>query len=163
MATLTLAAAPAVFAQSAPTVIRIGSPDLGTAGKPFPGGNPLAVAKANGWLEEEFAKDNIKLEWTFFRGAGPAVNEALSGKQLDVVFLGDLASVIGFDVAVDARERANLRHKHADVFELLRAQWQRWNEGFLPITDEVFTHGVTPDIQADRYAPTSPTRLQSAG
>jgi sulfonate transport system substrate-binding protein len=91
---LALASAPAVFAQSAPSVIRIGSPDLG-AGKPFPGGNPLAVVKANGWLEEEFAKDGIKVEWTFFRGAGPAVNEALSAKQLDVVFLGDLASVIG--------------------------------------------------------------------
>ncbi|HMN78415.1 MAG TPA: ABC transporter substrate-binding protein [Burkholderiaceae bacterium] len=76
-------------------MIRIGSPDLGTAGKPFPGGNPLAVVKANGWLEEEFAKDNVKIEWTFFRGAGPAVNEALSSRQLDVVFLGDLASVIG--------------------------------------------------------------------
>jgi sulfonate transport system substrate-binding protein len=51
--------------------------------------------KARGWLEEEFAKDHIKVEWTFFRGAGPAVNEALASKQLDVVFLGDLASVLG--------------------------------------------------------------------
>jgi sulfonate transport system substrate-binding protein len=78
-----------------PTVIRIGSPELGTGKNPFPGGNPLAVVKANQWLEQEFAKDGIKLEWTFFRAAGPAVNEALAAKQLDFVFLGDLAGVIG--------------------------------------------------------------------
>jgi len=82
-------------ADGIPTVIRIGSPELGTGQKPFPGANPLAVVKANNWLEEEFAKDGIKVEWTFFRAAGPAVNEALSAKQLDFVFLGDLASVIG--------------------------------------------------------------------
>ncbi|HMN78416.1 MAG TPA: sulfatase-like hydrolase/transferase [Burkholderiaceae bacterium] len=63
-----------------------------------------------------------------------------------------------FDLAVDARERANLRRRHPDIFDRLRTQWQRWNEELLPITDEVFTHGVTPDIQADRYVPDSPAR-----
>lgn len=86
---------PGAHAQVHPTTIRIGSPELGTGEKPFPGANPLAVVKARRWLEEEFAKDGVKIEWTFFRAAGPAINEALSGKQLDVVFLGDLASVIG--------------------------------------------------------------------
>ena len=63
-----------------------------------------------------------------------------------------------FDVANDERERANLRHRHADVFERLKAQWAAWNAGLLPITDDVFTHGLTPDIQADRYAPERATR-----
>jgi sulfonate transport system substrate-binding protein len=81
-------------AADGPAVIRIGSPELG-AGTSFPGANPLAVVKARRWLEEEFARDGVKVEWTFFRGAGPAVNEALSARQLDIVFLGDLASVIG--------------------------------------------------------------------
>lgn len=58
-----------------------------------------------------------------------------------------------FDVVVDTLERANLKHKHPDVFERLRAQWEAWNAQFLPITEEVFTHGVSPDIQADRYVP----------
>jgi len=89
-------AAPLVLrAQTPAKVIRIGSPDLGTAGKPSPGASVFAVLQANKWLEEEFAKDGIKVEWNFFRGAGPAVHEALSAKQLDVVSLGDLASVIG--------------------------------------------------------------------
>lgn len=82
-------------AQAKPSIIRIGSPDLGTGGKPSPGGSALAVVHANKWLEEEFAKDGIQVDWKFFRGAGPAIAEALSAKQLDVVFLGDLASVIG--------------------------------------------------------------------
>lgn len=82
-------------AQSAPAkVIRIGSPDLGTAGKPSPGASSLAVLQANKWLEEEFAKDGIEVQWNFFRGAGPAVAEALAAKQLDIVYLGDLASVL---------------------------------------------------------------------
>ena len=89
-------AAPMVLrAQSPAKVIRIGSPDLGTAGKPSPGGSVFAVLQANKWLEDEFAKDGIKIEWNVFRGAGPAVHEALSAKQLDIVSLGDLAAVIG--------------------------------------------------------------------
>jgi arylsulfatase A-like enzyme len=58
-----------------------------------------------------------------------------------------------FDVAQDVRERANLRERQPEQFEQLRQQWTQWNTGFLPITDEVFTHGITPDIQADHYAP----------
>lgn len=56
-----------------------------------------------------------------------------------------------FDVEDDARERANLRHKHPNVFERLRQAWQDWNAQCLPITDDVITHGLSPDIQADRY------------
>ena len=36
-------------------VLRIGSPDLGTAGKSSPGASTLAIVQANQWLEEEFA------------------------------------------------------------------------------------------------------------
>ena len=60
-----------------------------------------------------------------------------------------------FDVTVDERERANLREREPEVFARLQRQWVEWNSGFLPITDEVYTHGVTPDIQADRYVPHS--------
>ena len=50
-------------------------------------------------------------------------------------------------------ERANLRDKHPEVFDRLRTAWEQWNAQFLPITDEVITHGLSPDIQADRYVP----------
>jgi arylsulfatase A-like enzyme len=65
-----------------------------------------------------------------------------------------------FDVAVDQRERANLRERQPEVFARLKRQWEEWNSGLLPITDEVFTHGVTPDIQADRYVPHTLTRVR---
>lgn len=86
--------APWVVRAQSNKVVRIGSPDLGVAGKPSPGAGSLAIVQANKWLEEEFAKDGIEVQWHFFRGAGPAVAEALAAKQLDIVSLGDLASVI---------------------------------------------------------------------
>jgi arylsulfatase A-like enzyme len=65
-----------------------------------------------------------------------------------------------FDLAVDERERANLRDRRADVFARLKQQWERLDADFLPITDEVFTHGVTPDVQADRYVPERTARTR---
>ena len=67
-----------------------------------------------------------------------------------------------FDVRLDVRERANLRQRHPEVFERLRTAWTAWDAQMLPITDEVFTHGLTPDIQADRYVPDH-RRRPSAG
>lgn len=58
-----------------------------------------------------------------------------------------------FDVVTDARERANLKDDLPELFARLKALWETWNADFFPITEEVFTHGVTPDIQADRYRP----------
>lgn len=96
LSALTALAPLPVRAQTAPTLIRIAAPEQGAAGQQsFPGATPLAVAKLRGLIEDEFKKDGIKIEWILFRGAGPAINEALAAKQLDVVYLGDLASVIG--------------------------------------------------------------------
>jgi arylsulfatase A-like enzyme len=68
-----------------------------------------------------------------------------------------------FDVVVDERERANLRDREPEVFERLRGQWERWNEGFLPVTEDVFTHGLSPDVQADRYVPQRLRRAPPVG
>ncbi len=84
-----------VRAADVPSVIRIGSPELGVGGKSATGTGAASVVQHQKWLEQEFAKDGIKVEWVFFRGAGPAVHEAVSAKQLDFFYLGDLASVIG--------------------------------------------------------------------
>jgi arylsulfatase A-like enzyme len=58
-----------------------------------------------------------------------------------------------FDVVTDQRERANLRDREPALFAQLKQAWEAWNETQLPIHDAVFSHGVTPDIQADRYVP----------
>ena len=91
-ATLALAAA---AAQAAPAVIRIG---VATAGGGDPvtwGGSPGGVARNQQWLEQEFKSSGIQVEWLFFKGAGPAVNEALSNKQIDFAYQGDLPSLVG--------------------------------------------------------------------
>ncbi|MDX1122049.1 hypothetical protein GOL29_29300 [Sinorhizobium medicae] len=46
--------------------------------------------------KKEFHTDkDIKVEWTYFRGAGPALNEAVAAKQLDFFLLGDLPAIVG--------------------------------------------------------------------
>jgi sulfonate transport system substrate-binding protein len=81
-------------AANKPAIIRIGVAQPGIGNPPQFSGSSAAVANAKGWVEEEFKADGIKVEWFFFKGAGPAVNEALSNKQLDFAFQGDLPSIV---------------------------------------------------------------------
>ena len=76
------------------TAIRIGvaQPAVGTP--PSFSASALAVAHAKGAFEDEFKADGIKIEWIFFKGAGPAVNEALTNHQLDFAVQGDLPAVV---------------------------------------------------------------------
>ncbi|HEY1608399.1 MAG TPA: ABC transporter substrate-binding protein [Paraburkholderia sp.] len=78
-----------------PTVIRIGVAQQGVGDPPTFGGSPAATVQQQRLLEKEFAKDGIKVEWLFFKGAGPAVNEAIADKSLDFAYQGDLPSVLG--------------------------------------------------------------------
>ncbi|NIF83252.1 PhnD/SsuA/transferrin family substrate-binding protein [Comamonas sp. Tr-654] len=80
---------------ASPQAIRIGVATAG-GGEPINwGGSPGGVVRANQWLEEAFKDSGIKVEWLFFKGAGPAVNEALSNKQIDFAYQGDLPSIVG--------------------------------------------------------------------
>lgn len=84
-------------------VIRFGFPGVGADNKPYSHGTVIPYARAEQLLEQEFAKDGIDVTWTFFRGAGPALNEAVAAGQLDFFLLGDLPAIVG---------RANgLKHK----------------------------------------------------
>lgn len=75
--------------------LRIGVATAG-GGNPITwGGSPGSVARLNNWVEDAFKNTGIKIQWLFFKGAGPAVNEALSNKQLDFAYHGDLPSVVG--------------------------------------------------------------------
>lgn len=85
----------AAFAAGLPTTIRIAAPDQTAGSQSFAGNNTIALAHIRGALEKEFEKDGVKVEWSFFKGAGPAINEAFANQQIDFAYLGDLASVIG--------------------------------------------------------------------
>jgi len=87
----------AAHAQSAakPQVVRIGFATPGVGNDPVrTGGYNLALAYTDGSLEADLAKDGIRVEYKFFKGAGPAVNEALANKQLDFALQGDLPSLL---------------------------------------------------------------------
>ena len=76
------------------TTIRLGVAQPAIGNPPGFYGSSISIAHAKGWIEQEFSRDNIKIEWFFFKGAGPAVNEALANKQLDFAFQGDLPAIV---------------------------------------------------------------------
>jgi sulfonate transport system substrate-binding protein len=85
----------ATAAHGAPEVVRIG---VATAGGGSPvtwGGSPGGVIRAQELLEKAFEGTGTRVEWLFFKGAGPAVNEALSNKQIDFAYQGDLPQTVG--------------------------------------------------------------------
>ncbi|MGC3997699.1 MAG: ABC transporter substrate-binding protein [Anaeromyxobacter sp.] len=96
--TIALALALAPFSRPAaadkPAVIRIGVASIGTGGRPVTGWSSVSVVADNGSLEQEFKADGIQVKWTYFSGAGPAVNEALANGQLDFAFQGDLPALV---------------------------------------------------------------------
>jgi sulfonate transport system substrate-binding protein len=87
----------AAAARAEPLVLRFGYPGIGIDNRQFAGGSVVGVAHANHYVEQEFANDpDIKVEWTFFRGAGPALNESLAAGHLDFAAgLGDLPAIVG--------------------------------------------------------------------
>jgi sulfonate transport system substrate-binding protein len=79
-----------------PITIRIGFASVGEDNRQFSSGNAIAVAHANRYLEDEFKDSpNVRVEWFFFKGAGPAVNEGFANGQLDFASQGDLPEIIG--------------------------------------------------------------------
>lgn len=92
MVLLSMIATNLLAADNQPSVIRIGAPGA-AYGKPFTSGISGFI-HAKGLLEEEFKKDGIKVEWSLFKGAGPAVNESFANNLLDFAYLGDIALII---------------------------------------------------------------------
>jgi sulfonate transport system substrate-binding protein len=91
--TLALIGAPRADAES--ITIRVGQAGIGPGGTRFvPGLVGLIGTKR--YLEREFeGNPDVKIEWYHFKGAGPAVNEALASNQLDFAYEGDLPSLTG--------------------------------------------------------------------
>jgi sulfonate transport system substrate-binding protein len=79
----------------APSAIRIGFPGVGVGNRPVSGASVLATIHLQGRMEHEFKKDGIDIEWSFLRGAGPAMNELYANGLVDFSTLGDLPSIVG--------------------------------------------------------------------
>lgn len=82
--------------------IRIAVPDL-SAGTQHSGGGITDVLQQQQLLEKAFAADGISIQWNYFKGAGPVINEAFANGQVDFAYLGDLAAIIGKANGVDTR------------------------------------------------------------
>ena len=84
------------IARAATLNIRIGVAEIGVGGRQAFGGSPAGTAHGLHLVEDEFRADpDVKVDWFFFRGAGPAVNEAIANSQLDFAYQGDLPSLVG--------------------------------------------------------------------
>lgn len=91
-ATVALGAA-AANAEDTPATIRFGDVGFGF-GTPF-GVGLQAIADAKGFIADEFKGTPTKVEFTYFTGTGPAINEALSNGQLDFASYGAVPNIIG--------------------------------------------------------------------
>lgn len=158
-----LVGVPTARAQARPTVLRFGVAQPAVGSPPSISGSSVAVAHAKGWIDAEFAKDGIQVQWNFFKGAGPAVNEALTNDQLDIAFQGDLPSIVARAAGLKTRlvaavgVRANiylavppdspiqrvqdLRGKRVSIFKGTNSQ--------LPINRVLEAHGLSEkDVRA---------------
>ena len=97
-----------LLAQADPlTRIRIAVPDL-SAGSQHSGGGVSDVLRSQQLLEKAFADEDVTIDWKYFKGAGPVINEAFANGQVDFAYLGDLAAIIakqGVDKVIRAIAR----------------------------------------------------------
>ncbi|MGN7743365.1 ABC transporter substrate-binding protein [Pseudomonas sp. 22526] len=82
--------------------IRIAVPDL-SAGTQHSGGGVTDVLRQQQIFEKAFADQGISIQWNYFKGAGPVINEAFANGQVDLAYLGDLAAIIGKSNGLDTR------------------------------------------------------------
>ncbi|MHB0766137.1 ABC transporter substrate-binding protein [Stutzerimonas sp. NM35] len=90
-------------AEPSPTVIHFGVAQVGKGGVPFSNGGVAGLADQRKAIQAELEGQGIEVQWHYFKGAGPAVNEALANKQLDFATQGDLPAVVGKAGGLDTR------------------------------------------------------------
>lgn len=93
---------PTALAEGKPKEIRIAVPDLSIGGRNS-GTGIVDVQRELRVLEKAFADDGIAVQWRFFKGAGPVINEAIANGQVDLAYLADLAAIIGKASGLDTR------------------------------------------------------------
>ncbi|WP_263260552.1 ABC transporter substrate-binding protein [Pseudomonas sp. RIT-PI-S] len=84
-------------------VLRIGVASAGGGDPVTFGGSSLGIARNQQLVEKAFEGSGTEVQWFFFKGAGPAVNEALSNQQIDFAYEGDLPQVVARANGLDTR------------------------------------------------------------
>jgi sulfonate transport system substrate-binding protein len=75
----------------------------------------LKIAVAKGYINEEFAKDNISVEVSNFAN-GPAVNEAFTAKKVDfVIGIGDQPLIAGIANGLDVRILSTINRQEKTI------------------------------------------------
>jgi len=89
--------------QAEAEVLRIGVAQAG-GGDPLTfSGSSMSILRNQQLLEKAFAGTDTEVQWFFFKGAGPAINEALSNRQLDFAYEGDVPQVVARANGLDTK------------------------------------------------------------
>jgi sulfonate transport system substrate-binding protein len=78
-------------AEEAPSTIRFGA--VGSGFGQQVGTQLISIAHIKGFVQAELG-DGVKLDWNYFTGTGPAINEAIANGQLDFAQYGSLPAII---------------------------------------------------------------------
>ena len=70
-----------------------------------------ALALKNGYFEEELKSVGYKPEYVYFSGAGPEINEALAGNQIDAAIVGDFPTFTAKSNGIDTTIIAETNQK----------------------------------------------------
>jgi sulfonate transport system substrate-binding protein len=138
-------------------VLRVGVASAGGGDPVTFSGSPLGIVRNQQLLEKAFAGTGTQVQWFFFKGAGPAVNEALSNQQLDFAYQGDLPAVVGRSNGLDTRllaalgVRANLylavpkgsSIKRIEDLKGKKVAVFRGTNGYLVMINLLAAHGLT--------------------
>ena len=96
-------------------------------------------------LSARQAPHSRKLFWRYKAGAQRAVRDG------DWKYLRMAGNEFLFDVVRDPRERANLKERHNDVFQRLKAEWETWNSTMLPERAATAVSRNAGNLIADHY------------
>jgi sulfonate transport system substrate-binding protein len=82
----------AIADEAPPAIIHLGAVGAGYGQQV--GTQLISIAHIKGFVQDELRDTPTKLDWNYFTGTGPAINEALANGQLDFAQYGSLPSII---------------------------------------------------------------------
>ncbi len=78
-------------------------------------------------------------------------NAQRAARDGDYKFLKILDNTFLFNVVDDPLERANLKERHADIYDRLVREWFAWNSTMLPEIRESYTDSFDGEELADHF------------